>query len=74
MNPGTILLLLGDQENENLMHSTLDYMVSEHSGCQLYNPLSPSSDHHQFSFNNIDTLSREIVTRISQMITKEKML
>ena len=74
MNPGTILLLLGDQENENMMQSPLDYMVSEHSGCQLYNPLSPNSDLHQFSFNNIHTLSREIVTRINQMITKEKVL
>ena len=39
-----------------------------------FNPLSPNSEHHQFSFNNIHTLSREIVTRINQMITKEKML
>ena len=40
----------------------------------LLNPVSPNSDNHQFSFNNIHTLSREIVTRINQMITKEKML
>ena len=40
----------------------------------VLNPVSPNSDNHQFSFNNIHTLSREIVTRINQMITREKML
>jgi len=37
------------------------------------NPLSPNSDQHQFSPNNIHTLSREKVMRIAKMITKEKM-
>ena len=37
------------------------------------NPLSPNSDQHQFSPNNIHTLSREMVMRINQMTTKEKM-
>ena len=37
------------------------------------NPLSPNSDQHQFSPNNIHMLSREMVMRIYQMITKEKM-
>ena len=37
------------------------------------NPLSPNSDQHQFSPNNIHMLSREMVMRINQMITKEKM-
>ena len=38
------------------------------------NPLSPNSDQHQFSPNNIYTLSRDKVMRIYEMITKEKML
>ena len=38
------------------------------------NPLSPKSDQHQFSPNKIHTLSREMVKRINQMITKGKML
>ena len=37
-----------------------------------FTPLSPSSDLHQFSPNNIHTLSREKVMRIAKMITKEK--
>ena len=37
------------------------------------NPLSPNSDQHQFSPNNIHMLSREMVMRIYQMITEEKM-
>ena len=37
-----------------------------------YNPLSPNSDQHQFSPNNIHTLSREMVMRINDMITCEK--
>ena len=39
----------------------------------IINPLSPNSDQHQFSPNNIHRLSREMVMRINQMITKEKM-
>ena len=39
------------------------------------NPLSPKSDQHQFSPNNIHTLSREMVKRIiNEMITNGKML
>ena len=40
----------------------------------IINPLSPNSDQHQFSPNNIHMLPREMVTRINQMITKKKML
>ena len=36
-------------------------------------PLRPNSDQHQFSPNNIHTLSREKVMKIAKMITKEKM-
>ena len=40
---------------------------------KTFNPLSPNSDQHQFSRNNIHTLSRNKVMRINEMITKEKM-
>ena len=39
----------------------------------MFNPLSPNSDQHQFSPDNIRTLSRDMVMRINKMITKEKM-
>ena len=38
----------------------------------LLNPLSPNSDQHQFSPNDIHTLSRDKVMTINKMITKEK--
>ena len=37
------------------------------------NPLSPNSDQHQFSPNNIHRLSRDKVVRINKMITTDKM-
>ena len=40
----------------------------------IFKPFSPNSDQHEFSPNNIHMLSREMVMRINQMITKEKML
>ena len=42
--------------------------------CIPFNPLSPNSDRHQFSPNNIHMLPREMVMRVNKMITKEKML
>ena len=39
----------------------------------LFNPLSTNSDQHQISPNNIHTLSRDKVMRISKVITKDKM-
>ena len=44
----------------------------DHNNRKL-NPLSPSSNQHQFSPNDIHTLSRDYVTRIDKMIAKEKM-
>ena len=38
----------------------------------LFKPLFPKSDQRQFSPNNINTQSREKVTKITKMITKEK--
>ena len=40
----------------------------------VLNPLSPNSDQHQFSLNNIHMLPREMVMRVNKMITKGKML
>ena len=40
----------------------------------LHIPLSPNSDQHQFSPNNISTQLREKVVRINKMITWGKML
>ena len=40
----------------------------------LSGPLSPKSDQHQFSPNNIHTKSREKVVRINKMITSGKKL
>ena len=41
---------------------------------QEVNPLSPDSDQHQFSPNNIHMLPREMIMRVNKMINKEKML
>ena len=40
--------------------------------CSSINPLSPNSVQHQFSPNNIHTLSRDKVMRINKMIIIEK--
>jgi len=40
------------------------------SGNCVINPLSPNGDQHQFSPNDIHTLSRDMVMRINKMITK----
>ena len=39
-----------------------------------FNPLSPNTDQHQFSPNDIHTKARDKVMRIDKMITSEKML
>ena len=39
----------------------------------LFNPLSPNSDRERFTPNDVHTLSRDKVMRISKMITEEKM-
>ena len=41
---------------------------------QQFNPLSPDSDQHQFSPNNIHMLPREMVIRVNKMFPKGKML
>ena len=45
---------------------------SGHQENSPINLLSPSSDQHQFSPDNIHMLPREIVMRVNKMITKEK--
>ena len=52
------------------------YIVYAHMWPYLYigfNSLSPKSDQNQFSPNNIDTSSKEMVMRINKMINKGKM-
>ena len=39
-----------------------------------FNPLSPNSDQHQFSPNNIHTMLRGKVIRINKMIAQGEML
>ena len=57
-----------------LITGVFDHRSEEQTLFQSYfNPLSPNSDQHQFSPNNIHTFSRNKVMRINEMITKEKM-
>ena len=52
-----------------------DYHIDEGEEVRNYqfiNPLSPNSDQHQFSPNNIQRLSSATSMRINQMITKRK--
>ena len=60
-------------------HTVLDWSslhtlsVCKMNFLSLFNPLSPNSDRQQFSPNDVHTLSRDKVMRISKTITKEKM-
>ena len=40
-----------------------------HSLCCCINPLSPNGDQHQFSPNHVHRLSRDLVMRITKLIT-----
>ena len=51
-----------------------DGLKALYNGYCVLNPLSPNSDQHQFSLNNIHILPREMVMRVNKMITKGKML
>ena len=42
---------------------------NDRGACNTFNPLSPNSDQHQFSPNNIHTRSRDKVMRINEIIT-----
>ena len=53
----------------------VSHIEKEAMGLSIFNPLSPDSDQHQFSPNNIQWLSRDTVKRINKlMITKTKYL
>ena len=39
----------------------------------MFNPLSTNGDQHQFSPDDVHTLSRDMVMRIDKMITKVKL-
>ena len=51
-----------------------DGLKALYNGYCVLNPLSPNSDQHQFSLNNIHILPREMVMRVNKMITKGKMI
>ena len=51
---------------------SLIYLSQSGVPWERVNPLSPNSDQHQFSPNNIHMLPREMVIRINKVITKEK--
>ena len=55
-----------------LSHLACIEMNSIYDIVKLINPLSPDSDQHQFSPNNIHMLPREMIMRVNKMITKEK--
>ena len=55
-------------------HSPFSFFLEWKIECVELTPLSPNGDQHQISPNNILVLSREMVARINQKITKEKML
>ena len=53
--------------------SEQNWQEAGHQENSTNNTLSPNSDQHQFSPNNIHLLLREMVMRVSKMITKVKM-
>ena len=53
----------------NTLRQKPDFCVLSYGSCSFLNPLSPNGDQHQFSPNNIHTLSRDKVMRIYEMIT-----
>ena len=65
-----------DTKTHHLSNTRVYYHPGYYTSGELkaLNPLSPNGDQHQFSPNNIHTLSRDNVMRIYEMITKEKML
>ena len=65
-------LFLISRENNRDCHITMTLSLKTMK-VQI-NPLSPSGDQHQFSRNDIHTLSRDKAMRITEMTTKDKML
>ena len=57
-----------------LSHLACIEMNSIYNILKLINPLSPDSNQHQFSPNNIHMLPREMIMRVDKMITEEKIL
>ena len=70
--PTTIKVWVG-KNNTVVICTRLFSKASVSFWCMCHH-LKPNGDQHQFSPNNIHMLSREIITRINQMITKEKLL
>ena len=53
----------------NTLRQKSDFCLLAYGSCSFLNPLSPNADQHQFSPDNIHTLSRDKVMRIYEMIT-----
>ena len=68
------MYLKKDEVNLWVSHSIYQYWDKPNERNEQINPLSPDSDQHQFSPNNIHMLPREMIMRVNKMITKEKML
>ena len=58
----------------NTLRQKSKFCALSYGSCSFLNPLSPNGEQHQFSPNNIHTLSRKNVMKIYEMITKEQML
>ena len=54
--------------NSKPRHRSQEFKVTSHTKCRPFNPLSPNCDQHQFSPNNIHTLSKEKVMRENGLI------
>ena len=57
------------QFDVNTLRQKSGFCALSYGSCSFLNPLSPNGDQHQFSPNNIHTLSRDKVMRIYEMIT-----
>ena len=68
------MYLKKDEVNLWVSHSIYQYWDKPNERNEQINPLSPDSDQHQFSPNNIHMLPREMIMGVNKMITKEKML
>ena len=53
-------------------HRSQEFKVTSHTECRSFNPLSPNSDQHQFSPNNIHTLSKERLWELIKWSPKRK--
>ena len=63
----------GEDEYQGMIYVTATFKILQCNRDEEHiNPVSPNSDQHQFSPNNIHRLSSATSMRINQMITKRK--